>query len=165
MKLYSVYDPEFKAYGQLPSGYDVSELLAAMARIPLPAQGVAYEPSIASLEACGVFSDLRDRGYGGMPVQLGMCWGRNTKLNCLEYHRDSEINIGTGDFILLLARQEEIERPSASPRAWSWRSTPRRCTTRPATPTRRPAFAWRWSCPAAQTRQSPISRRAATRTP
>ena len=109
MKLYSVYDPEFKAYGRLPSGYDVSELLAAMERIPLPAQGVAYEPSIASLEACGVFSDLRDRGYGGMPVQLGMCWGRNTKLNCLEYHRDSEINIGTGDFILLLARQEEIE--------------------------------------------------------
>ena len=109
MKIYSVYDPEFKAYGQLPAGYDTAELLAAMEAIPLPAEGTAYEPSIASLEACAIFSDFRDRGYGGMPVQLGMCWGRNTRLNCLEYHRDSEINIGSGDFILLLARQAEIE--------------------------------------------------------
>jgi hypothetical protein len=44
-----------------------------------------------------------------MPVQLGMCWGCHTRLNCLEYHRDSEINIGTTDFILLLAHQDEIE--------------------------------------------------------
>ena len=109
MKIHSVYDPEFKAYGQLPDGYDTAELLAAMEAIPLPAQGVSYEPAIGALEACAVFSDLRDRGYGGMPVQLGMCWGRNTRLNCLEYHRDSEINIGSGDFVLLLARQEEIE--------------------------------------------------------
>ena len=109
MKIYSVYDPEFKPYGQLPEGYDTAELLAAMNGIPLPEQGTAYEPSIAALERCGVFSALADRAYGGMPAQLGMCWGHNTKLNCLEYHRDSEINIGTDDFILLLARQEEIE--------------------------------------------------------
>ena len=43
-----------------------------------------------------------------MPIQIGMCWGRNTKLNCLEYHRDSEINLGWKDFILLLAKQDEI---------------------------------------------------------
>ena len=42
-----------------------------------------------------------------------MCWGRNTKLNCLEYHRDSEVNIGASDFILLLAKQEE--RPIQAP--------------------------------------------------
>ncbi len=43
-----------------------------------------------------------------MPCQLGWCNGHNTKLNCLEYHRDSEFNLGTEDFVLLLARQEEI---------------------------------------------------------
>ena len=111
MKIYSVTDPEFRPYGRLPEGYgdDMAELLSAMEAIPLPASGVSYEPGIASLEACAVFDALRDRAYGGMPVQLGMCWGRNTKLNCLEYHRDSEINIGSSDFILLLARQDEIE--------------------------------------------------------
>ena len=109
MHIYSVADPEFKAYGKILEGYDMAELLAAMEKIDLPASGTAYEPGIESLEACAVFSELRDRAYGGMPIQLGMCWGRNTKLNCLEYHRDSEVNLGTGDFVLLLAKQDEIE--------------------------------------------------------
>lgn len=109
MHIYSVSDPEFKAYGKVLEGYDTAELLSAMEKIDMPADGTAYAPGIESLEACAVFSSLRDRAYGGMPIQLGMCWGHNTKLNCLEYHRDSEVNIGTGDFILLLAREEEIE--------------------------------------------------------
>ncbi len=108
MQIYSVTDPLFKAYGQVLEGYDCAELLAAMERIELPAEGTKYAPGIDSLEACAVFGDFRDRAYGGMPVQLGMCWGRNTKLNCLEYHRDSEVNLGTGDFVLLLAQRSEI---------------------------------------------------------
>lgn len=107
MKIYTVYDPEFKAYGKVLEGYDTEELRAAMMKIGLP-EGVNYEPGIDSLEACRVFADFRDRAYGGMPIQLGMCWGHNTKLNCLEYHRDSEVNLGTHDFVLLLARQDEI---------------------------------------------------------
>ena len=43
-----------------------------------------------------------------MPIQLGMCWGHNKALNCLEYHRNSEINIGATDFVLLLAKQDKI---------------------------------------------------------
>ena len=109
MKIYSVADPEFIPYGQpIWEGYDTAELLRAMEAIELPESGTAYRPGIESLEACQIFSELRDRAYGGMPIQLGMCWGRNTKLNCLEYHRDSEINIGTEDFVLMLAKEDEI---------------------------------------------------------
>ena len=43
-----------------------------------------------------------------MPIQVGCCNGNNTKLNCLEYHRDSELNIGADDFILLLALESDI---------------------------------------------------------
>ena len=109
MLIHSVYEPVFRPYGRVLEGYETDELLKAMEAIPLPGEGVAYEPGIGSLEACGIFADFRDRAYGGMPIQIGMCWGHNTKLNCLEYHRDSEVNLGTGDFILLLAKQEEIE--------------------------------------------------------
>ena len=109
MKIYSVFDPEFKPYGKILEGYDTAELCAAMEAIPLPETGTAYRPGIDSLEECAIFDELRDRAYGGMPIQLGMCWGRNTKLNCLEYHRDSEVNLGAKDFILLLAKQDEIE--------------------------------------------------------
>ena len=109
MHIYSVSDPEFRSYGKLLDGYDTAELLSAMEKIDMPKEGTAYLPGIESLEDCAIFSELRDRAYGGMPIQLGMCWGWNTKLNCLEYHRDSEVNIGTKDFILLLAKQDEIE--------------------------------------------------------
>lgn len=108
MKIYSVSDPEFAPYGKILEGFDTSELLEEMKKIPMPESGTAYEPGIASLEACTVFRQFAVSAYGGMPIQLGMCWGYNTKLNCLEYHRDSEINIGTEDFILLLAKEDEF---------------------------------------------------------
>lgn len=108
MNIPSIYDPSFQSYGQVLGGYDTAALMAAMEAIPLPESGVAYQPSIPVLEANAIFGRLENNAYGGMPVQIGMCWGRNTRLNCLEYHRDSEVNIGSGDFILLLARQDEI---------------------------------------------------------
>lgn len=109
MKVLSVKDPAFKEYGRVLEGYDVQPLLEAMKKIELPAEGTSYVPSEASLEKTAVYEELQDRAFGGMPVQLGMCWGRNRKLNCLEYHRDSEVNVGTGAFILLLAKRSQIE--------------------------------------------------------
>ena len=109
MKIYSVYDPEFSPYGKVMTGYDTTCLLDAMKTIPMPVTGTAYEPSIPTLEATSIYGEFQNNAYGGMPVQLGMCWGYNTKLNCLEYHRDSEVNVGAGAFVLLLAKQDEIE--------------------------------------------------------
>lgn len=108
MKIYSVYDEQFRPYGKVLEGYDTKELLEAVAKIDMPESGVNYLPGIDSLEACSIIDELSDRAYGGMPIQIGMCWGYNTKLNCLEYHRDSELNIGLGDYILLLAQQGDI---------------------------------------------------------
>ena len=61
MHIYSVTDPEFKPYGKVLEGYDTAELLAAMEKIEMPAEGTAYEPGIDSLEACAVFADFRAR--------------------------------------------------------------------------------------------------------
>ena len=109
MKIYSVSDHAFKPYGKVLTGFDTAALVVAMKTIPMPESGTAYEPGIEVLEACGIFNEMRDRAYGGMPIQIGMCWGYNTKLNCLEYHRDSEVNVGETDFVLLLAKEDEIE--------------------------------------------------------
>ena len=75
MKIYSVYDAEFRPYGKVLEGYDTKELLEAVAKIDMPESGVAYEPGIESLEACAIIDELSDRAYGGMPIQIGMCWG------------------------------------------------------------------------------------------
>ena len=109
MKIYSVFDPEFKPYGQIVKGLDeaVQEILAGLAETPLP-DGVGYVPTDPILQELPAAVEISEHCFGGMPTQLGWCNGHNTKLNCLEYHRDSEFNLGTEDFILLLARQEEI---------------------------------------------------------
>lgn len=109
MKIYSVTDKEFAPYGRVVTGYDTAALAAALAATPLPEAGTAYVPRDESLHAAPGSEELAARLFGGMPAQLGWCSGHNTKLNCLEYHRDSEFNLGTHDFILLLAKQDEIE--------------------------------------------------------
>lgn len=109
MKIYSVHDKEFTPYGHVVTGLDTAELLDALAHTPLPETGTGYCPEEEELQELPVTVQVSEHLYGGMPVQMGWCNGRNTKLNCLEYHRDSEFNLGTEDFILLLARQEEIE--------------------------------------------------------
>ena len=108
MEIKSVFDTAFAPYGQIHKRYELSGLLATMNAIPLPESGTAYQPAIQGLESQPVFHQFETGAYGGMPMQLGMCWGHNTKLNCLEYHRDSEFNVGTDDFILLMTKQEEI---------------------------------------------------------
>lgn len=109
MKILSIKEPAFDEYGKILDGYDTAPLLEALRRCtPLP-EGTDYVPSQPELEALPVARQIADNAYGGMPVQLGWCNGHNTRLNCLEYHRDSELNCGTEDFVLLLARKQEIE--------------------------------------------------------
>ena len=107
MIIKSVFDREFAPYGTVIDYLDTKGLVEKMKRIGYE-DGVKYIPSIAELESDDVFSILQNNVYGGMPIQIGMCYGHNTKLNCLEYHRDSEINIGENDFILLLAKKEAV---------------------------------------------------------
>lgn len=110
MDLYSVFDPAFRAYGQVVTGLDgaVAELLHVLKDAP-HGRGVDYVPEYAPLQELPAMAEIREHCYGGMPIQLGWCNGYNTKLNCLEYHRDSEVNVGARDFILLLGKQDEIE--------------------------------------------------------
>ena len=110
MKIYSVNDPEFKPYGRVVTGLEAAkaEILQALATTPLPeaTDYVAEEPVLQGLPA---MVEVSEHLFGGMPVQLGWCNGHNTKLNCLEYHRASEFNLGARDFILLVAHRWEIE--------------------------------------------------------
>ena len=84
MKIYSVFDPEFKPYGQIVKGLDgaVQEILAGLAETPLP-DGVGYVPTEPILQNLPAAEVISNHCFGGMPVQLGWCNGHNTKLNCL----------------------------------------------------------------------------------
>ncbi len=109
MVIHSIEEPLFREYGRIIEGYELSELLKTLESVtPLPEE-VVYVPEQPELMELPIADEISNRYFGGMPVQLGWCNGHNTKLNCLEYHRDSELNLGTRDFILLLGKECEID--------------------------------------------------------
>lgn len=107
MTVKPVTDQGFGAYGRIITGYDFKGLLEAMEKTPLPNQ-VIYVPSVPELEALSEYKELEKGIYGQMPVQIGYCNGHNKKLNAVEYHRDSEVDIAVNDLILILGRQHDI---------------------------------------------------------
>ena len=108
MTVKKVTDPAFKAYGRVITGYDFSGLLKAMEQTPLP-EDVIYIPSLPEMEALPAAKELENGIYGQMPIQIGCSNGHNKKLNAVEYHRDSEVDIAVDDLILILGKQQDIE--------------------------------------------------------
>ncbi|MDR7813104.1 DUF4867 family protein [Lacrimispora sp.] len=102
-----VTDPAFQTYGKVVTGYDAGELLEKMKETPLP-EDVDYVPSVVELEELAVSKEMEKNLYGQLPIQVGYCNGHNKKLNAVEYHRSSEINIAVTDLILILGRQQDI---------------------------------------------------------
>lgn len=107
MQIQAVTDQSFSQYGRVLTGYDTGQLMEAMLKTPLP-DDVVYVAGEQALEELPVSQAFCRRGYGGLPVQVGYCNGHNNKLNALEYHRDSEINVAVTDLILILGRQQDI---------------------------------------------------------
>ena len=108
MKIQKVTDPAFRKYGQVLEGYDFTGLIKEMKHTPVP-EDVIYVPSVEELEALDIMKDLQNKGYGGLPIQIGYCNGHNKKLNAVEYHRTSEINVAVTDLVLLIGHQQDIE--------------------------------------------------------
>lgn len=104
----SVNEVEFKQYGRVLD-IDTAAFVQTMQAKAKIAEGVVYEPSDADLEKLNLFQQMQDEVYGGMPVEFGFCSGYNNKLNALEYHRSSEIDIAATDLILMLGRQQDID--------------------------------------------------------
>jgi len=108
--IFDVGDNEFKSYGRIVTGYDFSELIRFMEQeTTVPEDGNIYVPSVAAMEETTIKQQLEDILYGGMPVQIGYCNGRNSTYNGFEYHKGSEINIAVTDFMLVLGHCWEIQ--------------------------------------------------------
>ena len=105
----AVSDPLFASYGRVIRGYDMSELITYMeADTGIPESGNIYVPSVKEMEDLPIKRQIEAALYGGMPVQIGYCNGRNTTCNGFEYHKGSEINIAVTSFMLVLAHTWQI---------------------------------------------------------
>ena len=108
MKIMELTDASFGRYGKVVTEFSFEKILKEMEHTPLP-KDVVYVPSVEQLEEVPEAVELCRKGFGGLPIQIGYCNGDNDKLNALEYHRSSEIDIAVTDLILLLGRQQDIE--------------------------------------------------------
>jgi len=106
---YKVTDEKFRKYGRIIKDMDCTELIEKTKETPLP-EDVIYVPSVPELEALAVFEELKTKAYGELPIQIGYCNGHNRKLNALEYHRSSEINVAVTDLVLMLGWQQDVEK-------------------------------------------------------
>lgn len=107
MKILNVNDSAFRKYGKILKNYIYDGILDVMEKVECPRE-VIYNPSVKELENTSEIKVLSNEIYGGMPIQIGYCNGHNNKLNAVEYHRDSEVNIAATDLILLLGYQPDI---------------------------------------------------------
>ena len=110
VKIYSVFDKEFEEYGAVLDGFDFSEWIDYMKnKTEIPSKNNIYVPSDSNMEQGALFNDVQNILYGGMPVQVGYCNGRNSTYNGFEYHKCSEINIAVTDFMLVLGLKRQIK--------------------------------------------------------
>ena len=87
---------------------DTTEFVETMLKKDSIPEGTAYVASDPDLEKLPLFKQLQTEVYGDVPIEFGYCNGRNNKLNAVEYHRCSEIDIAATDLILMLGLQQDI---------------------------------------------------------
>lgn len=108
MIIKQVTDPDFIKYGKIVTEVSFKEILKEMENTPLSGE-VVYVSSVKEMEGLPEAEEVCKKCFGGLPIQIGYCNGNNKKLNALEYHRSSEIDVAATDLVLLLGRQQDIE--------------------------------------------------------
>lgn len=102
-----VTDESFKKYGRILD-LDTKEFVEIMMKKDTVMEGTVYKASDPDFEQLPLFTQLQKEVYGDVPIEFGYCNGRNNKLNAVEYHRCSEIDIAATDLILMLGCQQDI---------------------------------------------------------
>ena len=108
MEIYSIQDEKFRKYGKVWNNIECSRIIKEMEHTPLP-EDVIYVPSVEEMEVLPEAEEFQNRIFGGLPIQIGYCNGNNKKLNAVEYHRNSEINIAVTDLVLLLGWLPDVK--------------------------------------------------------
>ena len=108
-----IADKKFLKYGRIVDDYDFTTMINYMKSSTIvPSDGNVYMASVDDMECLEIKDMLEDDFYGGMPIEVGYCNGRNSTLNGLEYHKSSEINVAVTDMVLLLGNIQDIDNDS-----------------------------------------------------
>jgi hypothetical protein len=109
--IYRIDDEPFHAYGRVHRSLKVEGYLDYLERYVQVTDEIYYGADALSTgfnhqELHAVISTV----YGGLgDLQVGICTGKNNKLNALEYHKGSETIIAGTDMLILLGLTDDID--------------------------------------------------------
>lgn len=105
----SLDDPLFKLFGKVLDQKEFSSLIHYMkTSTQMPESLNNYIAHDAEFEKALSNKDIYHDVFGDMPLQFGYVNGFNNKLNALEYHKSSEINVAITPLVLMLGLQKDI---------------------------------------------------------
>lgn len=108
MKIHRVSDKEFIQYGRVIN-IKTDEIIKEANKIALPVIGSVYHATEEAFQCLDIKKEIETEYFGCLECQLGYCFGHSNKLNALEWHKCSEINIAVTDCILLLGKVQDID--------------------------------------------------------
>lgn len=107
MEKKSIFDIDFGRYGRVLTGADTAEICGYIKEYD-DRQGVTYLASQQQLEELDIAAYLGREVFGEMPIQVGVCFGVNSRMDAMEYHKCSEVNIAAEDQLLFLGSVQDM---------------------------------------------------------
>lgn len=105
----SVLDSSFRRYGTVLNSTSFSTYFDYLENhTNMPEQGNYYLAHDLNTPKDLMQLDAINHVYGGLELQFGYVNGFNSKLNALEYHKSSEINVCLTPLVLILARTSDL---------------------------------------------------------
>jgi hypothetical protein len=109
IKIYNINDSIFHAYGKVLDAQDFSTYFKYLEeKTTIPEFDNIYVAEDKNLSIFVNSISTIDEVFGNIEIQMGYVNGNNTKLNALEYHKSSEINIALTPLVLILALQTDL---------------------------------------------------------
>ncbi len=108
LKILNCTDALFERYGRTLVLSDSAPVVSFLDAQSISGEGVEYRASLAELEALPAIGFLRTVVFGGLGIQAGVCAGRNSRMNAMEWHKSSEVVIAGTDLLLFLGLQSDL---------------------------------------------------------
>lgn len=108
LKIYRTSDKEFIPYGRVLNDIDPTEFTEAAKSAEKVESGSCYLAETDYFKNLKTAKEIEVKCFGELPSQAGYCYGYSNKLNAVEWHKSSEINIATTPLILFLGQVQDI---------------------------------------------------------
>lgn len=109
LNIYDVNSQEFKSYGRIIKGMDITEIIKEAKKIKNPESGSMYQPSVAAFEKLEIAGKIKTQLFGECRIQVGYCWGYNTTFGATEWHTSSEIDIAVTDLVIIVGHLWDVK--------------------------------------------------------